>query len=816
MKIFIVPMLWLGLVVSGYAQNNLSGTVTSENGDPLSGATIRLQPSNRIISSDIDGKFLFENLAEGDYELIVSFVGHSTSNQKVNVTEDLDLEVILKESVIKADEVFVYATRASEKAPTTYSNVSAEDIEDRNVGQDLPFILRYTPSMVVTSDAGNGIGYTGVRIRGSDPTRINVTINGVPINDSESHGVFWVNMPDLASSVDNIQIQRGVGTSTNGAAAFGASLNMQTDMPAQDAYATVNNSFGSFNSWRHTVEVNTGLINDRFAFQGRLSQITSDGYIDRASSDLKSYFVSGGYYGDKTVIKALTFGGKEITYQSWWGTPESRLNNDVDGMNEVISNNGYSDEQAANLLNSGRTFNYYLYDNEVDNYQQDHYQLHLSHAVNSQLSFTGAFHYTYGRGYFEQFREQDDFSDYGLENVVIGDTSLESSDFIRRRWLDNHFYGVTFSGNYETQKLRLTLGGGWNKYDGDHFGEVIWSQYAGNARIRDRYYDNYGLKTDFNIFLKGEYNLTDKLGVYADAQIRAIDYETKGVDSDLRDIDTGGDFLFFNPKFGATYSLSRYENIYASFAIGNREPVRGDFVDAPAGATPSAETLRNIEVGYRKQGGNYSFSANYYLMDYKDQLVLTGALNDVGSSIRVNVPDSYRTGIEMVGAYRFNELLTIGGNITFSSNKITEYTEILYDYGPAFDEFNVIETVFEDTNIAFSPEVIGGAELSFTPTDYLNFTLYGKYVGEQFLDNTSSDDRKIDAYFFSDFKADFTLQTNAVREINLSLMVNNIFNKMYSANGYTFGYAGGEYVVRENYYYPQAGTNFMLTLGLTF
>ncbi len=816
MKIFIVPMLWLGLIMHGYAQHNVSGTVSSENGEPLMGATIRLQPVNRIISSDIDGKFKFENVEKGDYSLVTSFVGHKTLDQGLTVEGDLVVQFALKESVLKADEVFVYATRATSKSPTTFSNVSSKDIEERNVGQDLPFILRYTPSMVVTSDAGNGIGYTGIRIRGSDPTRINVTVNGIPINDSESHGVFWVNMPDFASSVDNIQIQRGVGTSTNGAAAFGASLNMQTDMPAQEAYATVNNSFGSFSSWRHTVEVNTGLINDRFAFQGRVSQITSDGYIDRASADLKSYFVSGGYYGDKTVIKALIFGGKEVTYQSWWGTPQARLENDIDGMNEVIANNGYSAEQAENLLNDGRTFNYYTYDNEVDNYQQDHYQLHLSHAFSSALSFTGAFHYTYGRGYFEQYREDDDYSDYGLENVIIGSDTLGSSDFIRRRWLDNHFYGFTFSGNYETNGIRMTLGGGWNKYNGDHFGEVIWAQNAGNTQIRDRYYDNYGLKTDFNIFLKGEFDITSKIGIYADAQIRAIGYETLGIDNDLRAIETGGDFLFFNPKVGATYSFNRYENIYASFAVGNREPVRGDFVDAPNGETPSIETLRNLEFGYRKNQSNYSFSANYYLMNYRNQLVLTGALNDVGSSIRINVPDSYRTGVELAGAYRFNELLTLGGNITFSRNKISNYSEILYDYGPAFDEFNVIDTQFEDTDIAFSPEIIAGGELGFSPTDYLSFTLYGKYVGEQFIDNTSSEERKIEAYFFSDFKADLMLSTTSIREIGLSLMVNNIFNKMYSSNGYTFGYAAGDYVVRENYYYPQAGTNFMLSLNLTF
>ncbi|WP_421892809.1 TonB-dependent receptor [Marinoscillum sp.] len=816
MRVFWMSMLAMIAVFSAYGQFNVDGKVVTATGESLPGANVWLNQSKYATSTDGDGYFMMSKVPAGTFELSVSFVGYETYTKVLQVDQDVSLEISLKENVIKGEEVFVYATRANEKTPTTFSNISNKEIEGRNMGQDLPFILQHTPSMVVTSDAGNGVGYTGIRIRGSDPTRINVTVNGVPINDSESHGTFWVNMPDMASSVNNIQIQRGIGTSTNGAAAFGASVNLQTDMPSQEAYAKVDNSFGSFNTWKHTVEMNTGLINKKWAFQGRLSQITSDGYLDRASADLKSYYLSGGYYGDKTTVKAVVFAGKEVTYQAWWGTPEARLNNDVDGMMEVIANNGLSDEQADNLLNSGRTYNYYQYDNEVDNYQQDHYQLHLSHVFNPNFNINGALHYTYGRGYYEQYRADDDLADYALPDVVIGDSTITSTDLIRRRWLDNDFYGFTYSANYSKEKWDLSLGGAWNKYDGDHFGEIIWAQYASTSAIRDRYYDNFGKKTDFNVYLKGNYQVSPKVNLFADAQVRLLDYHTKGVDSDLRDIDTGDNYAFFNPKVGLTYLVKRGESFYASYAIGNREPVRGDFVDAAADQIPKAETMHNLEVGYRKASGNYSYSANYYLMDYDNQLVLTGAVNDVGSSIRVNVPDSYRMGVELVGAVKVTDALTLSGNLTLSQNKIAEFTEVIYDYGPAFDEYNEIQNEYTDTDISFSPNVIGGSQISYSPLDFMEISLLSKYVSKQYLDNTSNDDRSIDAYFVNDLKMDLSFASKQVKQIGISLMVNNIFDVKYVSNGYTFGYAGGDYMVRENYYYPQAGTNFLAAVSLKF
>ncbi len=855
--------------MQGMAQYTLSGKVTDPTGNALPGATVILKMSNQATATDDDGHYQFRGLAEGKYVLNISYVGYTTANITVELSRSEEIDVTLEEDIQFKDEVIVYATRANENTPTTYTNFSQEDIQDRNLGQDMPFVLNFTPSVVTTSDAGAGVGYTGIRIRGSDPTRINVTVNGVPINDSESHGVFWVNMPDFASSVNNIQVQRGVGTSTNGAAAFGASINLQTNTPSTEAFGQIDNSFGSFDTRKHTVMINSGLINDRWAFEGRLSQIASEGYIDRASSDLKSYYLSGSYYGDKTVVKGLVFGGKEVTYQSWFGTPEARLNNDLEGMQAVIANNGYTEEQARNLLNSGRKFNFYLYDNQVDNYNQDHYQLHLNHQFNDYFNLSGAFHYTYGRGYFEEYRNDDDFSSYGLGEIIYAQETLFSNgtddtgnylnstfgsnfqnqpeitftpvlvdgdtvrngggdillnanagrtqgDFIRRRWLDNHFYGLTYAANYSKDKLDLTLGGGYSKYDGDHFGEIIWAEYAGDSEIRDNYYFNVGEKSDFNVYLRGNYQLSRKLNMYGDLQLRTIDYFTQGNDNDLREIDVQDNFTFFNPKVGLTYNPNSTTSLYASFAIGNREPVRNDFIDAPEGRVPEHETLRNLEVGIRKQTSKTFYNVNYYLMDYKNQLVLTGELNDVGSNVRTNVAKSYRMGVELEGGIQLSPKLQWVANLTLSQNKIQSFTEVIYDYGPDFDEFNIIETNYEDVDISFSPNLIGGSQLTFQPSAAFDIALLSKYVGQQFLDNTQNDARSIDAYFINDLKLDYRFTVRGLKHLNLSVLVNNIFDVMYESNGYTFGYAGGGAEIRENYYYPQAGTNFLAALSLRF
>ena len=703
------------------------------------------------------------------------------------------------------------------KTPTTFTNVDADEIQKQNLGQDLPFLLNWTPSVVTTSDAGAGVGYTGIRIRGSDPTRINVTINGIPINDSESQGVYWVNMPDFASSTENVQIQRGVGTSTNGAAAFGASVNLLTNDLKQDAQSNISTSYGSFNTQKYTASYATGLLNDKWAFEGRLSKITSDGYIDRASSDLTSYYLSAGYYGKKSILKFVTFAGKEKTYQSWWGTPESRIKNDTAGMEEVISNNGYTPEQAENLRNSGRTFNYYLYDNEVDDYGQDHYQMHFSTQFNNIWSLNSALHYTKGSGFFEQFRADDDLADYLLDDVTIGGTTISSSDLIRRRWLDNDFYGITYSLNYEKDRLSVTFGGAYNQYDGKHFGEVIWAQYSSNGPIRHRYYESSSDKSDFNAFLKMNFQANDKLNLYGDLQIRTIGYRGNGTDNDLRAIDFDKSYTFFNPKFGATYALNSTSNIYGSFAKGNKEPNRSDIIDAIPETEPKHETLSNVELGYRYSTQNMALNINYYLMDYKNQLVLTGEVNDVGDGVRTNVPDSYRTGIEAQLGIALSRSLNWNVNASLSANKIKRFEEVIFDYGAAFDEYNEVRTAFEDTDISFSPSIIVGSQLTFSPIADLDLSLLSKYVGDQYLDNTLDAGRQIDAFFVNDIRINYAFKAKSFQGANLSLLVNNVLNTEYESSGYTFGYFGGaDYEVRENYYYPQAGTNFLLSLALKF
>ena len=816
-----VPMLLNALISLG--QFNVSGRVTdAETGEPLMGANVMILGSSKATSSGPGGEFTLKNVPKGKHTLMITYVGFVTSEKMIEVSNDLELnDLALSASTYITEEVIVNATRANESTPVTYTFVDRQAIEKQNFGQDLPFVLNFTPSLVTTSDAGAGVGYTGLRIRGSDATRINVTINGIPLNDSESQGVFWVNTPDIASSTENIQIQRGVGTSTNGAGAFGATINLQTNTRKDVAYADIVNAVGSFNTLRHTVEFGSGLVNDRWTFDGRLSKITSDGYVDRASSDLQSYYLSGGYYGEKTLIKAIVFGGRERTYQSWYGTPEAVLEGDLEGIESVIINNELNERQAENMRTAGRTFNWYLYEDQVDNYQQDHYQLHVSQSLADNLTGNVALHYTYGRGYFEEFREDEEFSEYGLPNVIISSDTIISADFVRRRWLDNHFYGFTYSLNYERDNANIVLGGGYNEYDGDHFGEIIWTEFGQNAFIEDRYYENVGRKKDFNTYLKANYQLTDRLNAFTDLQYRNIDYTIEGVfnERDLQGndiiLDVDEDYGFFNPKFGLTYRLGR-GMLYTSYAVSNREPIRSDFVDSRT--RPEHETLRNLELGYRFSRASSQFSANFYYMDYKNQLVLTGGLNDVGGALRTNVDRSYRAGIELEGAVMLTPKLRWNANLTLSRNKIDTYVEELNDYGVNFDQQETfITTEFNDTDIAFSPNVIAGSQLSFTPFSMFEVSLLTKYVGQQFLDNTSNDERAIDAYFVNDLRFNYTVRTNVIKEIGFNLLINNIFSEMYSSNGYTFGYFGGpDFEVRENYFYPQAPRHFLFSVMLRF
>lgn len=830
MKTRMVNVLWtmlLFLPLHAISQHTITGSVKSSEGQTLTGVKITLKDTYHGAYTDTKGEFSISNVSKGNYELIVTLLGFEKLIQTVSTENgDLRLDLTLFTSALMIEEVQITGVRADAKTPTTYTNLSEEQIGKSNYGQDLPYLLEGTPSTVVTSDAGAGVGYTGIRIRGVDPTRTNVTVNGIPMNDSESHGVWWVNMPDFASSSENIQVQRGVGTSSNGAAAFGSSINIKTDNIERKPYAVLDNSAGSFNTLRNTVKVGTGLINEKFAFDARLSRISSDGFIDRAQSNLKSFYLSGAYVGKKSILKANIFSGAERTYQAWWGVPEAKYKEDEDGLLTHFYNNYFpggmyqTAADSANLFNSGsNTYNYYLYENEVDNYQQDHYQLHYTRTINSKLNFNVSGHYTRGRGYYEQYKLNQHFSTYGFEPVAIGGDTITQTDLIRRRWLDNHFYGAVFSLNYSNQKnLRLTLGGGANQYNGDHFGEVIWARMASQSELGARYYDNRAEKLDVNIYLKGNYEW-QKFNFYGDLQVRHIDYSYLGFDESFGNIvplQQEINFTFFNPKAGLSYQVNDQSELYTSYAVAHREPVRSDFIESTPNSRPKEERLDNIEAGYRLRKQKFYFNGNIYWMNYKDQLILTGKINDVGSYIRTNVEKSYRAGIELEGGYRILKNLSASGNVTYSQNKIARFIEYVDNYDNYDSDGNMIQDEIEHTNtsIAFSPDLIASIGILYEPIKNLEINLLGKHVGEQFLDNTGSKDRLLDAYTIFNLGLSYGIERWGFKEIRLGAQVNNLLNFRYANNGYTWGYiAGGERII-ENFVYPQAGRNILVRLTL--
>lgn len=822
LKLFLSLAL-AAVAIAGRCQFALTGQVSdAETGQRLPGATVQLMPRNLVTISDQIGEFRFDNLPAGEYTLNFTYVGYEAASVSVAVSADTRTGAALQQSAILTDAVVVTATRPTERTPTTFTTLSADQLRRQNFGQDVPLLLNFMPSVVTTSDAGNGIGYTGIRIRGSDPTRVNVTINGIPYNDSESLGTFWVDIPDIASSTESIQVQRGVGASTNGAGAFGATINLQTSLRNDEPYAQAINSAGSFNTRRHTIALGSGLLQDHWSFEGRVSRLHSDGFIDRAFADLSSYYFSGGYFSDRTMVKAVVFGGKERTYQAWYGVPESKLNNDIEAMEMTAANEGWNDIQKANLFNSdSRTFNPYLYPDQVDDYRQDHYQLHFSHNLTRELNANAALHYTPGKGYYEEYRYDAAFADYGLDDPVIdadGDPSdndtVRTTDLVRRRWLDNDFYGLTWSLNYDHDRWNIIAGGGWNRYAGDHFGEIIW---AGISPVPPgyRYYFSDSDKRDFNSFARVNYMATRKLNIFADLQYRTIGYESAGTGNDQQDISIDASFAFFNPKVGLSYAFSGERQLYTSFAVANREPVRDDFLASPDDP-PSHETLRNLELGYRHKGKGYLVHANYYLMLYENQLVLTGEVNDVGAFVRTNTGESYRTGVELETAVRLSRHLLWNANVAVSRNKIRSFVEILEDYGENFDEYRIVRNDYKSTDISFSPSIVAASELSWRPWRGLELALLSKHVGRQYLDNTQNERRAIDPYVVNDVRIAYTLKPSFASDISLSVLINNILDERYETNGYTWGYLAGSAAFRENYYFPQAGTNFLAMLSVRF
>ena len=721
----------------------------------------------------------------------------------------------------------VTAVRATERAPFAAETLDAEEIADRNTGQDLPYVLRYTPSVVVTSDAGAGVGYTGLRIRGTDPTRINVTLNGIPINDSESQAVFWVNMPDLASATDDIQVQRGVGTSTLGAGAFGATISLNTLDIAEEAGGSMMVGGGSFNTFRTNLQWNSGRSASGWAAEGRVSTVMSDGWVDRASSDLNSFQLGLNRAWDGGSMTYTILSGRERTYQSWWGVPEVALNGSAEEIQAWGDANGYSQRQIDDLIQYGRQANYYTYEDEVDNYGQDHQQLHLEHQFGDwRLSATG--HFTHGEGYFEQYKSGEDLADYLLPDVVVGDDTVTTTDLVRRRWLDNDFYGAVLGAERRWDRAALTLGAAANRYEGDHFGRVIWAENASTAGTPNyTYYDSDGLKLDRNVFARFVQRSQDgRLQAQAELQYRGVRFETMGTDNDQVAINVPRDsatFDFLNPKVGLDYRLNDEDRVFASVAIAHKEPGRNDFVDAPAGFADRAERLTDFEFGWRRNTDTYAWGLTAYHMAYTDQLIPTGALNDVGAAIRQNVPKSSRTGVEMEFGWQISDALELGAQATLSRSRIDEFTEVIYDYL----DYSTVEIVHQNTEIAFSPRVLWGGQLLWhavrpeTPSGVaLDLEWATQHVSDQFMDNTGKA-AILPAYTVSQLRASLHLPTvkdgQVVDRTRLDVWVENALDAEYSANGYTYSYFyGPDFYALENFYYPQAGRHINMALTYNF
>ena len=705
---------------------------------------------------------------------------------------------ILKDT-ITLDEVLVKATRIGEKAPFTQSNVTKSEIEERNLGQDIPVLLNFLPNVVTTSDAGNGIGYTGIRVRGSDATRVNVTINGIPLNDSESHGVFWVNLPDFASSTQSMQLQRGVGSSTNGAGAFGASLSLSTNGISEKAFAGLSFSGGSYNSFKANTQFGSGILNTsgkfKAEFTGRISTIQSDGYIDRGSSDLKSVYLSASFFSEKTLIKAIAFGGHEVTYQSWYGIDRETLET-----NRTYNPAGEIYDDQGNLTG--------FYDNQVDDYKQDHYQLHINHDFGNDWSANLAFHYTYGRGFYEQFENQADFSIYGFDPVMIDDEEISTTDLVQRKWLDNDFYGTTFSVLKNFDNVDFILGGAYNFYDGDHFGEVKWARY-GSSMTNQRFYENKGEKTDFNIFAKADVSLSDQFSLFGDLQFRHVNYNVEGIDEGPVAVGLKDQNNFFNPKLGVNYFMDK-SNFYLSYAKGHKEPKRADYL---ANNQVKPESLDDFELGWNYNTDRFRLKMNLYYMNYKDQLVLTGNLDDVGNPIADNIGKSYRLGLEIEAVLKILDNLTWQPNAALSRNKnIDKY----YDFDGEL-------TNFGDTDLSFSPNFIAGSNIRYVPFKNFNISFLTKYVGQQYMSNIELEASKLEAYFVNDLQLRYEIKTeNLFKSVVFTGLVNNVFNVKYVSNGYFYTYddtwsdPGQVTTITGAGYYPQAEINFLLGVNLNF
>jgi iron complex outermembrane recepter protein len=802
-------LLW---VLCAEAQVLPKGRVLdSKTKAPISGLTVEMVPLGLTLTND-QGIFEFRKSKMGNYKLRISGIGYRSYEAMVAVDGREMIQVSLEQIPLFLEPIEVKALRVDSQAPFSVSNLGRSDIEKTNFGQDLPYMLDQTPSALINSDAGNGIGYTGIRIRGTDETRINVTLNGIPVNDAEDQGVYFVDIPDLASSINSIQVQRGVGTSTNGAGAFGASINISTNEFNDKPYAELNNSLGSFDSWKNTVKAGSGMIDNHFTIDTRLSRISSEGYIDRGSSDLKSLYLSGAYLSTNSSIRFNLITGTEKTYQAWDGIPEAKLFGSPSDLHQYyqanIGSSFFTPGDSINLFNSRpRRYNYFTYPDQTDNYEQDYYQLLFNHSFNKYWDLNTALFLTRGKGYYIEYQPQQNFADYGLEDPVYNGDTLYTTDLIRQLWLNNYFYGGIFSVQYHHSKDQLNIGGGWDRYDGKHYGIVTWAQVGFPNDFQ--YYYNLAHKTDWNVYAKWQRRLNEKWSSFLDLQLRNIIYHINGFD-DNPNLIVNKDFYFFNPKAGLSFTDPSGWNGYLSAGIANHEPNRDDF-EANEQQQPKPEHLLDLEANIGNKAKLIQWNTTVYYMYYRNQLVLTGKINYVGEYTRTNIPESYRAGIESELGIKPSKWFNLNLNLAMSQNKISNFSEYLYD-GNGGEKINL----YHSTNIALSPDMVGGATLDFIPFPSLTLSLMSKYVSRQYLDNTSKQSRSIDPYFNENARISWKIPQSLFKEMELMLMVYNVFNARYESTGYSYSYLNNQQTVSSNFYFPMAGTNGMLTLNIKF
>ncbi|HKK42508.1 MAG TPA: TonB-dependent receptor [Bacteroidales bacterium] len=804
---FIVFLAYsLTVVADGFQEKGsvIRGKVTDREGNGLAGAAVTVGNKGLGTHTGSDGHFIISGLKDGKYTLRVSFIGYRTFTRDLDLKKELVMDVVLIQQPFLTQEVLVNATRAGEHSPLAYSVIQKDAIREQNTGQDMPYLLSLTPSLVETSEAGNGVGYTNLRIRGTDANRINVTIDGIPLNDPESQQVFWVDLPDLASSVENIQVQRGAGTSSNGSGAFGATISIETTNPGNEPFAEVSSSAGSFNTLKNMVAAGTGLINGKFALQMRLSDLKSDGYIDRTGSDHRSAFINGIFRTDKSSLKLNILLGQEHTGIGWWGVPQDSL----------VTNRKYN--PAGEYTDDSGIVHYY--DNESDNYEQDHFQLIYGHTFSDAFSLNAALHYTRGKGYYEEYAEDQPLVDYGLVPFITGDSLISTSDLVRRLWLANDFYGLVYSVRYQKNRLEAVAGGGANLYNGDHYGNIIWMQNAGETPKGYRWYFNTGKKEEISIYGKVNFALSGSLNAFGDLQYRYVYYRMAGPDADFTDLTQKHSYGFFNPKAGLFWSVTPEQDAYLSFSVAHREPTREDYKEASGDplSTPHPETLYDTELGYKLRKGKSLFGVNLYAMLYKDQLVPTGQLSSVGYSIMTNVDKSYRIGIETSADIRLAKIVNWNLNLTLSSNKINSFTEYYTDYNTGDWTSQYMSRDLGTVDIAYSPTVIFSSDFQLDINKWTSCHIISKYVGKQYFDNTMSAARTIDPYFVNKLRLDLSPRIKNVKGLEIQLIVNNIFNSMYENNAYGGNWYENGVEKTWSYYFPQAGTNYMCRLDIRF